>query len=68
MTDINPAPVDDIIYVEDVIGLFGNKITKRVVYNLVREKKLPAFKVGKRYLFSRQKVESFIAKKLGKAS
>lgn len=56
---------NDIIFVEDVIGLFEGKITKRVVYNLVREKKLPAFKVGKRYLFSRQKVEAFISKKLG---
>lgn len=66
MVNTELTATEDIIYVEDVVALFGNKITKRVVYNLVREKKLPAFKVGKRYLFSRQKVETFISKKLGK--
>ena len=68
MVNTKSASREDIIYVEDVVQMFDNKITKRVVYNLVREKKLPAFKVGKRYLFSRQKVETFISKKLGKAS
>lgn len=59
---------DDLIYVENVVEMLGNKITKRVVYDLIREKKLPAMKLGKRYLLSRKVVETFISKKLGKAS
>lgn len=58
----------DIIYVEDVIELFGGKITKGIIYNWIREKKLPAIKVGTRYIFSRQRVEAFLTKKLGIAS
>lgn len=59
---------EDIIYVEDVIAIFGGKVTKRIIYNLVREKKLPAYKAGNRFLFSRKKVELFVAKHLGLAS
>lgn len=58
----------DIIFVEDVIQIMGGKVTKGVIYGLVREKKLPAFKAGKRYLFSRTKVEAFISKRLGIAN
>lgn len=58
---------DDLIYVENVVEMLGNKITKRVVYDLIREKKLPAMKLGKRYLLSSKVVETFISKKLGKA-
>ena len=65
MLQSNEKLMGDIIFVEDVIGLFGNKITKKVVYNMIREKRLPALKAGKRYLFSRKKVESIILKKLG---
>ena len=59
---------EDLIYVEDVIRLFGNKITRNIVYAWIREKKLPALKVGRRYVFSRKRVEDFMAKKLGLAS
>lgn len=58
----------DLIYVEDVIEIFGGKITKNVIYAWIREKKLPALKVGRRYVFSRKRVEAFLAKKLGLAS
>lgn len=59
---------EDLIYVEDVIRLFGNKITRNIVYAWIREKKLPALKVGRRYVFSRKRVEAFMVKKLGLAS
>lgn len=59
---------EDLIYVEDIIKMFGNKITRNIVYAWIREKKLPALKVGRRYVFSRKRVEDFMAKKLGLAS
>lgn len=58
---------DDLIFTEDVIRLFGGKITSHVIYSFVREKKLPAMKVGKRWLFSKKKVQALIAKNLGVA-
>jgi excisionase family DNA binding protein len=59
---------EDLIYVEDIIKMFGNKITRNIIYAWIREKKLPALKVGRRYVFSRKRVESFMVKKLGLAS
>lgn len=56
---------EDIIYVEDVIQMFGGKVSRTAVYSLIREKKLPASKVGKRYLFSQRVVEKYISKVLG---
>ncbi|MBR1512407.1 MAG: helix-turn-helix domain-containing protein [Acidaminococcaceae bacterium] len=56
---------DDMIYVEDVVNMFGGKATKNIIYAWIREKKVPALKVGKRYVFSRNKIKSFIAKQLG---
>ena len=58
----------DLIYTEEFIEMLGGKVTKRIIYNWIREKKLPAFKVGNRYVFSRKRVDEFIAKKLGIAS
>ena len=59
---------EDLIYVDDIIKIFGNKITRNIIYAWIREKKLPALKVGRRYVFSRKRVEAFLAKKLGLAS
>ena len=59
---------DDLIYVEDIIKMFGNKITRNIIYAWIREKKLPALKVGRRYVCSRKRVEAFMVKKLGIAS
>ncbi len=55
----------DVIFAEEVLEIFEQKITYRVLLNLVREKKLPAMKAGKRYLFSRRVVEKFKNKHLG---
>ena len=63
-TEAIPQP-DELIYVEDVIAMFGGKVSKNVVYAWVREKKLPAMKVGHRFVFSRRRVQSYIAKNLG---
>lgn len=55
----------DIIFTEDVLELFGNKTSKSAIYSLIREKKIKATKVGKRYLFSKRAIEEFISKELG---
>ncbi|MCF0142409.1 MAG: helix-turn-helix domain-containing protein [Parasporobacterium sp.] len=55
----------DIIYVEDVLAMLGGQVSKSAVYACIREKKLPATKVGKRYLLSRPVVEKYFAKALG---
>lgn len=55
----------DIIYAEDVIEMFSGKLTYRVLLNMIREKKLPAMKAGRRYIFSRQVVERWRNKQLG---
>ncbi len=67
MEELKVIP-EDLIYVDDVIKMFGNKITRNIIYAWIREKKLPALKVGRRYVFSRKRVEAFLAKKLGLAS
>ena len=59
MTDV------DIVYIEEVIEILGGKVSYRSVLNLVRERELPAVKVGKRLLFSRKVVERWRDKKLG---
>ena len=56
---------NDVIYAEDVIAMFDGKLTYRVLLNMIREKKLPAMKAGRRYIFSRQVVERWRAKQLG---
>lgn len=55
----------DVIYAEDVLAMFDGKLTYRVLLNMIREKKLPAMKAGRRYIFSRQVVERWRAKQLG---
>ncbi len=47
---------DEVIYAEDVIEIFDNKITYRVLLNMIRARKIPAFKAGRRYLFSRSEI------------
>ena len=67
-TEISKIDPEDLIYVDDIIKMFGNKITRNIIYAWIREKKLPALKVGRRYVFSRKRVEAFMVKKLGLAS
>ena len=66
-TGITPQ-ADDLIYVEDVIEMFGGKISRNIVYAWVREKKLPAMKVGRRFVFTRKREQSYKARQLGIAS
>ena len=68
MTNETAALADDLIFVEDVIDMFGGKVSKNVVYAWIREKKLPAMKVGRRFVFSRKRVQAYMAKHLGIAS
>ena len=56
---------NDVIYTEDVLKLFGGKLTYRVLLNLVREKQIPALKLGNRLVFSRETVVRWRNKKLG---
>ncbi|WP_405383933.1 helix-turn-helix domain-containing protein [Phascolarctobacterium sp.] len=55
----------DIIYADDVLDIFEHKFSYKVLMNLIREKKIPAYKVGKQYIFSRKVVESFKNRVLG---
>ncbi len=65
MTSITTLNPNDLIYVEDVIEMFEGKITKNIVYAWVREKKLKAMKVGRRYVFSRKAVLAYMHRLLG---
>lgn len=56
---------NDVIYSEEVLAMFDGKLTYRVLLNMIREKKLPAMKIGRRYIFSRQVVERWRNKQLG---
>ena len=47
---------NDVIYTEEVLAMFDGKLTYRVLLNMIREKKLPAMKAGRHYIFSRQVV------------
>ena len=64
----NTAQADDLIYVDDVINMFGGKASRNVVYAWIREKKLPAMKVGRRFVFSRKRVQAYMTKQLGIAN
>ena len=66
ITDTNTL-TDDLIYIEDVMDMFCGKASRNVIYAWIREKKLPAMKVGRRFVFSRKRVQTFIAKQLGTA-
>lgn len=65
MANETEALANDLIYVEDVIAMFGGKVSRNVVYAWIREKKLPAMKVGRRFVFSRKRVQTYMAKHLG---
>lgn len=56
---------NDVIYSEEVLAMFDGKLTYRVLLNMIREKKIPAMKAGRRYIFSRQVVERWRDKQLG---
>lgn len=56
---------NDVIYSEEVLAMFDGKLTYRVLLNMIREKKIPALKAGKRYIFSRRVVEHWKNKQLG---
>ena len=67
MTEIigTTMQTDDLIYIEDVMYMFCGKASRNVIYAWIREKKLPAMKVGRRFVFSRKRVLAFMAKQLG---
>lgn len=56
---------NDVIYSEEVLAMFDGKLTYRVLLNMIREKKIPALKAGKRYIFSRRVIERWKNKQLG---
>lgn len=56
---------NDVIYSEEVLAMFDGKLTYRVLLNMIREKKIPAMKAGRRYIFSRKVVERWRNKQLG---
>ena len=56
---------NDLIFIDDVRGIFENKITYQGVLKLIWAKELPAFKLQGRWVMSRRVVEAYKAKKLG---
>ena len=56
---------NDVIYSEEVLAMFDGKLTYRVLLNMIREKKIPAMKAGRRYIFFFYFVERWRDKQLG---
>lgn len=55
----------DMIYIDDIIAMFDGKVSYRSILALIRERRLKAMKIGKRYVLSKQYVENFFSKELG---
>lgn len=53
------------IYINDIVSMFDGKVSYRSILALIREHKLKAMKIGKRYVLSKKHVESFFSKELG---
>ena len=53
------APKTDILMVKDVAEYL--KVTERTIYRLAAAKKIPAFKVGGSWRFSRADIDKWIA-------
>jgi len=53
------APKTDILMIKDVAEYL--KVTERTIYRLAAAKKIPAFKVGGSWRFSRADIERWIA-------
>ncbi|MBI3093461.1 MAG: helix-turn-helix domain-containing protein [Rhodocyclales bacterium] len=52
------AAVGDILTLKEVAGYL--KVTERTIYRLAAAKKIPAFKVGGTWRFSRAEIEQWI--------
>ncbi len=52
------SPKTDILMIKDVAEYF--KVTERTIYRLAAAKKIPAFKVGGSWRFSRADIDAWI--------
>ena len=55
---VTRAPKTDILLIKDVAEYL--KVTERTIYRLAAAKKIPAFKVGGSWRFSRADIDSWI--------
>ena len=55
---VTRAPKTDILLIKDVAEYL--KVTERTIYRLAAAKKLPAFKVGGSWRFSRADIDAWI--------
>lgn len=62
--DIRP-PKTDILIIKDVAGYL--KVTERTIYRLAAAKKIPAFKVGGSWRFSRADIDLWISEQSAKS-
>jgi excisionase family DNA binding protein len=56
---VTRAPKTDILMIKDVAEYL--KVTERTIYRLAAAKKIPAFKVGGSWRFSRADIDKWIA-------
>ncbi len=59
------AAVGDILTLKDVADYL--KVTERTIYRLAAAKKIPAFKVGGTWRFSRAEIEQWIKRQTAEA-
>ena len=58
-------PTTDILMIKDVAEYL--KVTERTIYRLAAAKKIPAFKVGGSWRFSRSDIDSWIRRQSSEA-
>lgn len=54
---------EELIYAEDVLEIFRGKISYQMLLKMVREKQIKAFKLGRRYVFSKSFIQLWIRDK-----
>ena len=60
------SPKTDILMIKDVAEYL--KVTERTIYRLAAAKKIPAFKVGGSWRFSRSDIDSWIRRQSSEAA
>lgn len=53
---------EDLIYVEEVLEIFKGKVSCQMLLRMVREKQIKAYKLGRRYVFSKDFIHAWIRK------
>lgn len=54
---------EELIYAEDVVEMFRGKVSYQMLLKMVREKQIKAVKLGRRYVFSKSFIQTWIRNK-----